>query len=174
MRHGFALRQTHTRTARTARRCSPTWRRADPPRADHHHAAQGEGAPRRRRQAGHARQEGRPRTRRLAAAQLKEDDVVVKLFDHARRPLQGPQGRLHPRPQGRLPLWRQRPAGRDRTGRPRRRRQGRRRPRPRRGDGRGARGLICAAQAKAALTGGLSSRAGSLPAPRLVCAGIST
>ena len=62
--------------------------------------------------------------RRLAAAQLKEDDVVVKLFDTLADSLQDPRWRLHARSESWLPSWRQRPDGDHRAGRPRRRRKG--------------------------------------------------
>ena len=59
------------------------------------------------------------RSRRCATS-----DQVKKLFDVLGAALQGAPRRLHPRPQGRLPLRRQRADGGDRVRRSRRRRQG--------------------------------------------------
>ena len=53
--------------------------------------------------------------RRLAMSKLRDETMVKKLFDVLGPALPGPQRRLHPRPEGRLPLRRQRPAGRDRV-----------------------------------------------------------
>ena len=44
--------------------------------------------------------------RRQAQAELRDPPMVKKLFDVLGSALQGPRRRLHPRAQGRLPLWR--------------------------------------------------------------------
>ena len=44
--------------------------------------------------------------RRQAAASLKQDQYVERLFAILGPALQGPSGRLRPRAEGRLPLWR--------------------------------------------------------------------
>ncbi len=62
--------------------------------------------------------------RRQAISEMRDKDQVTQAVRHAGCPLQGPPGRLHPHHQGRLPLRRQRPDGRDRIRRPRRRCQG--------------------------------------------------
>jgi ribosomal protein L17 len=75
--------------------------------------------------------------RRMAAAQLKQDMHVQKLFD-VLGPATGASGRLLPRAEGGLPLRRHGAHGDHRARGARPGRQGRRRPRPRRGgDGRG-------------------------------------
>jgi ribosomal protein L17 len=58
--------------------------------------------------------------RRQAISSVRDVEQVGKLFATLGPALQGPSGRLHPRPEGRLPLRRQRPAGRHRVRRPRR------------------------------------------------------
>jgi large subunit ribosomal protein L17 len=54
--------------------------------------------------------------RRQAMSKVRDEAQVKKLFDVLGRSLQGAQRRLHPRAQGRLPLWRLRADGCDRTG----------------------------------------------------------
>ena len=63
--------------------------------------------------------------RRLAMSQIRDDAMVKKLFEVLGPRYKDAPGRLLPRPQGGLPLRRQRPDGGDRVRRPRRRR-----PRP--------------------------------------------
>ena len=77
-------------------------------------------------------------SRRLAAARLRDEDMVKKLFDMLAPRYKNARRRLHARAEGRLPLWRQRPARRHRARRPRHDRQGRRRPEPPRSEGRRA------------------------------------
>ena len=59
--------------------------------------------------------------RRQAIAELRDPPMVKKLFEVLGPALRDAQRRLHPRAQGRLPLWRQRAGRRDRVRRPRRR-----------------------------------------------------
>ena len=57
--------------------------------------------------------------RRQAVAAMRDVAMVKKLFDVLGPALQGPQGRLYPRAQGRLPLRRFRAGRGDRIRRPR-------------------------------------------------------
>ena len=57
--------------------------------------------------------------RRQALAQIRDDDQVKKLFDVIGPRYAAPSGRLHPRPEGRLPPRRQCPDGFHRIHRPR-------------------------------------------------------
>ena len=75
--------------------------------------------------------------RRQAISEMRDLDQTKKCSS-SRHPLQGPQGRLYPHHQGRLPLRRQRADGGDRIRRPRCRCQGPR-FRPGAGKGRGSR-----------------------------------
>ena len=71
--------------------------------------------------------------RRQAISQIRDVEQVKKLFERSGPRYKDRNGGYLPRPQGRLPLRRQRADGGDRVRRSRRRGQGRRRPRPRRG-----------------------------------------
>ena len=62
--------------------------------------------------------------RRLLIARTRDEATAAKLIDVLGKRYKERAGRLHPDPEGRLPLRRQRADGGDRAGRPRRRCQG--------------------------------------------------
>ena len=124
MRHGKAHRKLN-RTAEHRRAmfgqhgCG-----ADQARADRDHVAEGEGPASDRREAGHARQARRPACPPPGDRADPRRRHGQEALRGARPALQGPQRRLYPRAQGRLPLRRQRARRGDRIRRSRRRRQG--------------------------------------------------
>ena len=136
MRHGIAGRKLSRTSSHRKAMFAQHGGGADQARADHDHAAEGEGAAPDRREADHARQARRPACPPPGLAQLKDDEAGATSCSTAlAERYKAAPGRLHPRAEGRLPLRRRGADGGDRAGRPRPRGQGpgRAGPKPRGG-----------------------------------------